>query len=52
LETVQALLTLRDEENRGYVARIQSLQDEIRKAYIKIQDNARQAERKAFAGTR
>ncbi len=50
LDTIQALLAKLQEENRNFLARIDSLRSQIQKSYQRIQENAREAERQAFAG--
>ena len=50
LDTVTSFLAERQEENRVFRARIQSLMDQIMQRYQRIEEMARQAETQAFAG--
>ena len=50
LDTIQAMWVKLQEENRDFLARIESLKNQIQQSYQRIQDNAREAERQAFAG--
>jgi hypothetical protein len=52
LDTVNASLERKTEQNLAFKAKIQSLMSEIMKRYQEVQEKARQAERRSFASGR